>query len=573
MSFTPIETFPIPYECSNDPAPLLPESTPAEDYPINALPATMQNAALAVAEHVQAPLALAGQCVIGAAAYLAQTRVDAPHPVRPDGMPSSLFILTLADSGDRKSECRRLAFREIDEAEREARKNHGQQCADILERANELTNKKQRDEHLAENPLPRDPVTQYADVTFEPIAGAMIRGASAACWDTDEGGQLFGGAALKADTRSSTIGGLIRAFDSGTFERTRSRSNPESSGFAYDRRLSILVLAQPAAVAEALSDPLLKGQGFLPRFLFSSTESLAGSRFLTDKRMQENSYDDPRLRKFWERCRQIQAEPAHTVPETGEVKPLVLATTKEADEVWLNFYNDTEREQSRLGEFYAIRPFASRAGELARRLAAVFACFERMEAIEGEAMEQACRIVRHSLREWVRYAEEAQPSAELMQAAALVEWLTDPSRLDAWQSFHRNELGKSGPKMVRKAKHRDKLLELLVRYRHLTTDDNRHYEINARAEAADSAENPQHRPLASAQRVRESADVVQSGNYHEQPVPHAAKKPAKFRDESAAESECAVGLSAKSAQSATPGGDDMSQGDREEGRRQFQGAI
>jgi len=507
MNLEPLKIYPKPNLGDNQtPLPLLASFAAVAPYPINALPKCMQEAALAIADHVQAPEALAGQCVIGAAAYLAQTRVNAPHHLRPDGMPCSLFILTLANSGDRKSECRRLAFKEIDEAERVARNLYRHQSEEVLVQANRYKGKK-REEYLADNPLPSDLRTQYSDATFEPIAGDMIRGASAACWDTDEGGQLFGGASLKADTRASTIGGLIKAFDTGTFERTRSRSNIEGSGVAYNRRLSISLLAQPVTIAEALSDPLLRDQGFLPRFLFCSAETLAGTRFLTPERMQAKSYDDPRLKGFWERCRMILASPAHTIAETGEVLPSTMELTAQATQLWLTFYNDIEKEQGELGEFSNIRAFASRAGELARRVAAVFACFEQQDAIDQDLMRRACMIVRHSLDEWQRYSEEARPSIVLIQAAALMGWLRAPVRADKWREFHRNELGKSGPGSVRKASNRDKLLALLTRCRHLASEDGKQYRINPLAEVADSAESQSVQEIGIADDLRKDAET------------------------------------------------------------------
>tara|TARA_R110001592_G_scaffold308825_1_gene582852 strand:- start:2089 stop:3708 length:1620 start_codon:yes stop_codon:yes gene_type:complete len=506
MTLDPILTFPKPNEgADNAPLPLLPIKLQDRPYPLDALPRQMREAAQAIAYHVQAPLELAGQCVIGAAAYLAQTRVNAPHLQRQDGMSCSLFMLTLANSGDRKSECRRLAFHEVDEAEREARTEHRRQVTEILSQADRLKGKK-RDEFLADNPLPADPRTQYSDATFEPIVGDMIRGASQACWDTDEGGQMFGGASLKADTRAATIGGLIKAFDSGIFERTRSRGNAEGSGFAYHRRLAILMLAQPVTIAEALQDPLLREQGFLPRFLFCSAESLAGTRILTPEKITEKSYADARLQRFWVRCRQLLATPAHIVPDTGEVMPPVLDMTKEATNAWLTFYNEAEREQLSLGEFASVRPFAARAGELARRVAAVFACFEDHGAINEETMLSACRLVRHSLVEWARYSDEAQPAIELVQASDLMAWFRDPSRADRWQSFHRDTLGKSGPTFVRKAANRDKLLALLYQYRHLLSDDGKCFRLNPLAETADIAEVEKARGLDAADTVRKAAE-------------------------------------------------------------------
>ena len=471
-----------------EPRPLLPDLEAAEPYPIEALPPLMRDATRAIAEHVQAPLALAAQCVIGAAVYLAQTRVNAPHIHNADGMPSSIFLLTLADSGDRKSECRRLAFKKIDEAEARARTNHREACAEVTTMAGGLKGK-QLERFMAEHPLPADPRTQYSDATFEPIAGAFIRGMPAATWDTDEGGQVLGGASLKADTRAATLGGLVKAFDTGSFERTRSQGNMEGSGFAYNRRLSLHLLAQAVTVADALADPLLRGQGFLPRFLFASPTSIAGTRFLTAEQLGRKAYADPRLQRYWARCEAIAATTQAIDHETGEVKPPVLPLTPEAEQDWLEFYNEAEGEHSPLGKFTNLRPFAGRAGEIARRLAAVFACLEGQTEIDDECMTRAAAIVRYSLSEWRRYTDSAVPDPMLQQAAALMAWLRDPKRTDDWQKFHRDKLGKSGPPATRKsAKERDRLLAVLVAHHHLLTTDGKQFTVNTVAETAETAE-------------------------------------------------------------------------------------
>lgn len=485
------------------PEPLQPDLASAAPYPIESLPALMRAGAQAIAYHVQAPLELAAQCVIGAAVYLAQTRVNAPHIHRPEGMPASMFQLTLADSGARKSECRRMAFKPIDEAEKEARQNHRQACKDITDFASGLDGKPLK-KYLAENPLPVDPRTQYTDATFEPIAGAFIRGMAAASWDTDEGGQMLGGASLKADTRAATLGSLVKVNDDGSIERTRAGGNVEGSGFANHRRLSIHLLAQPVTVAEALSDPLLCGQGFLPRFLFASPASLAGSRFLTSEKLAEKAYSDPRLQRYWARCEAIQATPTAIDPTTGEVNAPAMAMDADADEVWLGFYNEIEGEQATLGEYAGLKPFASRGAELARRLAAVLACFEGAQTIGFEIMLSACAIVRHSLSEWARYADAAKPDQSLTNAAALVEWL----RANGWNSFDARSLLREGPRFVRKsAKQRDVLLAILVDKRHLLTSDGKQYRLNHLATTATTATNPVTAEIGAGDTLATSGDT------------------------------------------------------------------
>ena len=490
------------------PEPLMPDATAPAAYPVHRLPPLMRDAALAIAEHVQAPVALAGQCVLGAVTHLAQTRVNAPHLHDPNGMPCSLNMLTLALSADRKDSCHALAAKPFTEKEKEVRDRYRRVSAEILAEADRLKGKA-RDEFLAEHPLPTDPRTLYGgDATWEPIVGDFVRGKAAASWDTTEGGQLLGGASLKADTRTAAIGGMCLAFDTGYFERTRARGNAEGSGAAYNRRLSIHLLAQPVAVAEALADPLLRGQGFLPRFMFASPASIAGSRLLTAERLKHKSYDDPRLQRYWARGMEVIASPEYVDPETNEVTPPVLELDSEATQVWMAFYNETEAQQGPLGLYAELRPFAGRAGEIARRVAAVLACFEGIELIDAECMGRACDLVRYSLVEWLRYTDAAVANPLLHQAAALMEWLREPKRANDWQTFHRDRLGKSGPAAVRSAKVRDKVLAALVKHRHLLSADGKLFQVSPLADAAEPAGRLLSPGAALAEHVRRPAETV-----------------------------------------------------------------
>lgn len=490
------------------PKPLLPDTAPPTPYPLDALTYEMRGAVEAIVEHAMVPAAIAGQCVVGAVTHLAQTRVNAWHPNgKPGGAPCSLFMLSLFGSGEGKSSARKLAFKTIDEAEKEARKRYRQSCAEVEAMAAGLKGKA-RDEFLAANPLPPDPKTQYSDATFEPLAGDFIRGMPAASWDTDEGGQMLGGSSLKADTVAATLGGLTKGFDDGHFERTRSKGNAEGSGVAYNRRLSIHLLAQPVAVAEALSNPLLQGQGFLARFLLAAPDSLAGTCFITVEDLERSAYADPRLQAYWARCKEIAVSPEHIDPETGEVAPPVLMPDAEAKQAWVNFRNEIESDLGPLGKFSGLKPFARRGAEQALRLAAVLGCFEGVEHIDGDCMRRACALARYSLSEWLRYSDADAVDPDLRKAVELMIWLRDPKRAAKWGEFHANDLGKSGPAAVRSAKVRDKVLLILVKHHHLLPSGDKQFRVNPLAEAADSAEAQQPRGFAVADDLRKVAEVA-----------------------------------------------------------------
>lgn len=462
------------------PLPLLTASSSASPYPINCLPPLLRNAATAIAKHVQASTAIAGQCLLGAATHLLQARVNAPSINNPAGMPCSLFLLSLGSSGDRKSACRDLAFTPIDRHEHAAYTRYLATTKSARQKT--PSNSLSKGENVPS--ALQDPRTQLTDATFEGVVGEFIRGKSACTWDTDEGSQLLSGASLKSDHASSIIGGLCRAFDKGSFDRLRSKNNSETSGTAYNRRLSIHLLAQPEALLAALSQPLLITQGFLPRFLFTAPESLAGKRLLTEQMLERPPHVIAALQAFWGRCEELLETPTFAHPDTAEINPPVLALTRPAQDVWLDFYNDVEAQMGNAGQYALIRPFAARAGEQARRVASVLAGFAGANRIDETAMEQACRLVEHSVTEWHRHSTARTADPQLVAAKDLLDWL----KAKGWNDFHRDKLGKSGPSYARKAKARDGLLEVLIEHRQLLSVDNKVFHLNPLAEVEDVAE-------------------------------------------------------------------------------------
>lgn len=228
-------------------------------YPIQALPPLARDAVIAIAEHVQAPIAMTAQCVIGAMSHIAQAHVNAPHPFSPHGEPCSLYLLTEGQSGSRKSTSRNMADKAIIQHERKQYEQYRRELEQWKSGQASL-NKKDKEAYCAENPPPNDPSTLYSDITLESIAGLYVDGIlNNASIASDEAGQFFGGYTMKGDTRTQAIGGYAKLFDDGFVERTRSKSNLNGSGRAYDVRLTFNLQGQHEVLSDALKDPVLRG--------------------------------------------------------------------------------------------------------------------------------------------------------------------------------------------------------------------------------------------------------------------------------------------------------------------------
>ena len=438
--------------------PLSQSETTLNPYPIHALPPLAQHAVMAISEHVQSPIAMTAQCVIGAMSHIAQTKVNAPHPFNPQGEPCSLFLLTEGQSGSRKSTSRNLADQAIIKHER---KQYEQYRSDLEQWKSGHAGlpKKDREAYCAENPPPNDPSTLYSDITLESIAGLYIDGIlSNASIASDEAGQFFGGHTMKGDTRNQALGGYAKLFDDGFVERTRSKSNLNGSGRAYDVRLTFNLQGQHEVLAEALKDPVLRGQGFLPRFILTIPENLAGTRLQDAIYRNKTASTDHRLIAYWTRCEYLLDDCPHVKAEhelhNGRY---VLPMNDEARDIDQEFYNMFEALQGKGKRYEYLQAFASRASQLARRLATVFAYFEGLQWIDAKTLKGACEVVKHSLNEWAMYADIEVKSES--DAERLIKWLVKKCHDQKTNRIAYSNVQTSCPRPMQKNKN---LLEMVI---------------------------------------------------------------------------------------------------------------
>ena len=101
---------------TEEPRPLIPELSEGSSFPTEAL-GPLAPAAHAIEDHTQAPIAIAGQSLLGAVALATQGHADVVLPTVDRKVPLSLFLLTIAASGERKSTVDGFALQPIREKE------------------------------------------------------------------------------------------------------------------------------------------------------------------------------------------------------------------------------------------------------------------------------------------------------------------------------------------------------------------------------------------------------------------------------------------------------------------------
>lgn len=415
------------------PLPLFPPLAAAALYPVAHLGPTMRVAAEAIANKVQAPIELAAQSVLSTAALAAQAHFDIRLPYG-QNRPCSLFFVTVAASGDRKSttdneanwpvRVREKRLREeYDVLFRDWKLDHAAWSASKRKIENdakiEHDERRERLKELGDEPArPLAPVLTSGDVTPDGLTRnwSFMHGALGVF--SAEGGQFTAGHGMNDDNRLRTAAILSGLWDGNGVVRIRAGDGVTTlSG----RRLSAHLMIQPDAAAGFLSDRTLRDQGLLSRVLLAAPVSIAGRRMYR----KASVADEQAIAAYGNRVLALLEKTPRCLGAPNELDPMILTLTAEAEDKWVKFFNHVEAECGADGDLKVIRDVAAKAAENAARIAAVVAVIENAAAsqIDIQAMLSGIALADWYLREALRLAHAARLDPKLTRAQALLDWL------------------------------------------------------------------------------------------------------------------------------------------------------
>lgn len=418
-----------------DPIPEPEGLTPAV-FPFDALGPVLGPAAASIADDVQAPGALSGGSVLAAASLAAQplANVVMPHGQR---SPLSLFVLTSASSGDRKSAVDAVANHAIEERRRQQARDHAK-AMKIHEEAKALRKKGDPEEP---EPAPQSITTSNA--TIEGIA-KLLKFQSSLGVFSSEGGEMLGGHSLRDDKRSAGMSFYLKAWGGESIDSLRGGNGLTT---LLGRRLALHVLVQPILLRELLSDPLAQGQGLLARCLIAEPATLAGTRMFRPVDPNEA----PAVAEYHRRIRVLLNTPPELWPDGDdyELKPRDLHLSVDARALWIAFYNQVEASQAQDGELVNARPFASKAAEHAARIAGVITVVSNpgSSQIDAEAMEGGIEIAGFYLQEHLRLTGAGRDDRHHQQLLMLVDWMRECGR-----TVPKKDVLQRSPRPLRKLK-------------------------------------------------------------------------------------------------------------------------
>jgi Protein of unknown function (DUF3987) len=248
------------------PRPLFRELPPADPFPVDALGDVLASAARAIHDRVRAPIAIGAQSVLGAAVLATQGHADVELPIgNGSAKPVSCYFVTVAATGERKSESDWQALWPVEKHEAALRASHD---ADLFSYANaKAAWDKARDlalktgkgdqaairavlDSLGKAPnAPLEPMLTCPEPTFEGLCKLFAIGWPSLGIFAPEGGQFIGGHGMSQENKLKTAAGLSAAWDGKPIRRVRSG---DGATILPGRRLSVHLMAQPA-VADLLS--------------------------------------------------------------------------------------------------------------------------------------------------------------------------------------------------------------------------------------------------------------------------------------------------------------------------------
>lgn len=466
---------PIPFQ-PEGPQPLMREIPCGQPFPVDAL-GPLKAVVEAVQDISQAPVAIAAQSALSVVSLAVQGFADV-ETLGGDA-PCSLFCLTIAESGERKSTCDRLMISGMRDYERERGKEYIK-AYNEWERVHKVwTEKRKRlitvaasgkadNAAIAERELlgmgsePKEPLhpnTTAMEPTFEGLLKLYQIGRPSLGLFSDEAGGFIGGHAMNSDNRLKTMAGLSRLWNGEPIDRTRAG---DGATIFRGRRLAAHLMVQPVAARPLLADPEASGQGFLARFLISEPQSHIGLRL-------RRGYDvgsKEIISKFSDRLQQILNAPMPTTENTQELEPVRLPLADAAKELLWRYHEYVEMRQCAGQEFEQIRAYASKATEQAARIAAVLTLWENLNAPEVSAqyMGYGITLSQYYLSEAKRLADAGAISAETDKAEALRKWL-----LESWQhsEITPRDVVQYGPNRLRESSTAKAALTILVKHRWL----------------------------------------------------------------------------------------------------------
>jgi len=446
-------------------------------YPVDRLGRLLGGAANGIASKIRVPLSIAGQSVLAVASLAAQARANVLLPFG-QTRPLSLYLITVAGSGDRKSSADFEALWPIKKRERILKETYDAENLEwsIKKAAHAAQRRKIENDTkltlsarelelraLGAEPIgPMFPILTAPDPTIEGLAKLWTNAPASLGLFSAEAGQFVGGHGMSPDHKLKTAAALSELWDGKGMRRLRAG---DGLTILDGRRLATHLMLQPEAAAAFLGDGLLKDQGFLSRVLIAAPVSLSGTRLYRET----NPEDDAAIRSYGARILSIlESEWPLVEGQRCELDPPTLRMSDGATAHWREYFDHIEKQSGVGGDLDSIRDFAAKAAEQAARIAGVLTIISDLNALEIGIyeMENAVVLTDWYVAECVRLTNAHQVDKRLVRANRLLEWMkTQPTG-----AVSLRHMLQYGPSVIRSKQKAEEALKILVDHGQIVSD-------------------------------------------------------------------------------------------------------
>jgi putative DNA primase/helicase len=439
-----------------------------------------QNAVREVQGFVQAPIEMVAMSALSAMSAALQAHRDVRRSSKLVG-PISLWHLTVAESGERKTSLDRYfsdAIRDYERRKAKAAAPDIQKAKDQAENwaaqkkgllaaltkaskagADTSEIEQELEELRANAPItPRVPLILRGDDTSESLAYALSHDWPSAAVLNSEAGLIFGSHAMGPEKVMAALAQKNVFWDGGDFHigrRTSESFTVRGARFTFGLQIQRAALSN---FVQKNGEPA-RGIGFWARFLFAEPESTQGTRL-----WKEPPKTWAHLARFKERLALLlDIDPVFDALGLT-LRPPFLDLSPGGKAAWVEVYNSIEIALAFDRPFTEIKDVASKAADNVARLAALFHIFEL--GLEGEIesgqVAAAAKIIDWHLNESRRFFGSLQLSEADRDAADLEEWLVKYCCRFFVTSVARSEVQKGiNPRRLREGKVLDAAIEKL----------------------------------------------------------------------------------------------------------------
>lgn len=425
-------------------------------YPTHAFHNAIRNALNEVQRNLQVPAGLVGGTILSAMSIASQGDIDIRLPTG-QIRPVSLYIATIADSGERKTPTDNRVLAPVynhDAAESaefttamaayQAEVRYWDTLNASLERkivkaaSNDNETEHLRRELMANAAAePRKPERcriVYQSVTERALMEALRGNGRHVAIVSDEGDIVLKGGAMQklAPFNKAWDGPKILTFDRA--DETVEVNNP---------RLTLNIMVQEQVLRAFLDKRgyIARASGFLARFLVSWPASTQGFRYTS---LNEPVWEF--LPAFHQRVTELlnAADARH---KAGDQSRKVLSFSPEAKELWIAKQNDLEPQLQPGGPLFSVRDYASKSVEIVARIAAILHHFSGQEGdvISMETLQRAMDVFGWYFDEFIcLFGDVNDEPPEQKDVRTLFLYLHSHYWMMGCPSVPRNEIRKRG---------------------------------------------------------------------------------------------------------------------------------